>query len=332
MTSLQQTGVDQVRLNVDSAGAGARCFFAPPAPAFLNSTAPIPSDPFCFVSFTCLRLESEFVDRDRDRDFADVVSRLERLIQTIRGGFAFIVPPRSEALPQAMKTPPPLSWSPAAAWQVKGKLSEDLDLLAHSCAEFNQRWDRFGPSDRNFFVLWLFSLTTRISEFWRSKELAAFEKAHQAPPRCTIRSEHLQVLESALVIVRRYAALSFALEEIPRMDFPAAIAGTPEPTGDGKPHWNHRTGELRFRGILCRKFGRHAPMQFPILNAFQRLGWPSEMKTPFRFDRNSEKLRTGVRGLVHSLGKNAPISFRVEKAQVLWEPRLSEENTTLIIQ
>jgi len=45
--------------------------------------------------------------------------------------------------------------------------------------------------------------------------------------------------------------------------------------------WNNDTGELRLKNIVVKKFEKSAPLQRRILDEFQRLHWPKEIRNPF---------------------------------------------------
>ncbi|MBX7105377.1 MAG: hypothetical protein K1X57_14935 [Gemmataceae bacterium] len=60
--------------------------------------------------------------------------------------------------------------------------------------------------------------------------------------------------------------------------------GPPEifiPPAPSQPIWNNDTGELRLNSTLVKKFEKPAPLQRRILDEFQRLRWPREIRNPF---------------------------------------------------
>jgi hypothetical protein len=56
--------------------------------------------------------------------------------------------------------------------------------------------------------------------------------------------------------------------------------------GDGadslnaKPHWDAQRRELRYRGLVVKRFHKPAPNQELILTSFQELGWPQRIDDP----------------------------------------------------
>ncbi|MFO0957084.1 MAG: hypothetical protein U0800_06405 [Isosphaeraceae bacterium] len=84
------------------------------------------------------------------------------------------------------------------------------------------------------------------------------------------------------------------------------------------PHWDRGLRELRYRGVLCRKYGQKAPNQFTILDNFQRLGWPDSIPDPWR---RPETLSITVKDMNRHLNTNCPMSFFIENNQVRWAGR-----------
>jgi hypothetical protein len=72
--------------------------------------------------------------------------------------------------------------------------------------------------------------------------------------------------------------------------------------------WDRERRQLWYGEILCRKYGREAPIQFELLDAFQEAGWPQTIDSPF--PQNESKLRETIRDLNRRLSHQSPIRFR----------------------
>lgn len=63
-----------------------------------------------------------------------------------------------------------------------------------------------------------------------------------------------------------------------------SFGGTADAASDPVvPRWDARRRELRYGGVLVKRFGRAAPNQERILTAFETQGWPNRIESPLPF-------------------------------------------------
>src|SRR5262245_37011934 len=104
----------------------------------------------------------------------------------------------------------------------------------------------------------------------------------QLPIRCRRDSHH------ALDALRR------RLEEL------FGPADLPPPTPELKPSWNRSCRQLKLGGDVIYEYKRLAPTQFPLLDAFEKAGWPAEgIGRPRELD--GEKVKNAVDALNEAL-------------------------------
>src|SRR5947209_513904 len=76
-----------------------------------------------------------------------------------------------------------------------------------------------------------------------------------------------------------------------------------------KPRWNRKTRELRLGSALLKRFGRKAPLQELILEAFEEQDWKKRIDDPLPGDvdiRNAHlRLRDTIKRLNHGLRDTA---------------------------
>jgi hypothetical protein len=80
------------------------------------------------------------------------------------------------------------------------------------------------------------------------------------------------------------------------------VAEVPLRNKNLKPEWNDGLMELRFGEEVCKRYKKRPAMQAIILNAFERAGWPKQIKTRLS--------RSALRNTLHELQRNladAPI-------------------------
>lgn len=66
------------------------------------------------------------------------------------------------------------------------------------------------------------------------------------------------------------------------------------------PCWNGRRGLLTFAGVVLIQFGRAAPMQASILDAFEKANWAASIDNPVPdgdYGNRYEQMRTAIKGL-----------------------------------
>lgn len=83
-------------------------------------------------------------------------------------------------------------------------------------------------------------------------------------------------------------------------DNSAAIPNTNRADGrEPAPQWDRRTRTLSLGSIVVRRFGRIAPCQFQVLDAFEAAGWPTEMVAPKQVECENpvERLKSAMREL-----------------------------------
>ena len=83
------------------------------------------------------------------------------------------------------------------------------------------------------------------------------------------------------------------------------------------PKWEQETGQLSFRGRLCRKVSSRATAIRPVLEAFQKAGWPNSLPDVARDSVNPNR----VDDLVTSLNTNLlHIKFSRSGESIRWYP------------
>jgi hypothetical protein len=82
-----------------------------------------------------------------------------------------------------------------------------------------------------------------------------------------------------------------------------------------RPSWNREAKQLRYGETLCREYGRVAPEQFEILDAFELREWPPTVQTPWR---DEKKLRDTINHLNAKLLTDSPIRFEVRNMRPSW--------------
>jgi hypothetical protein len=82
-----------------------------------------------------------------------------------------------------------------------------------------------------------------------------------------------------------------------------------------RPEWDRESRQLRFGQVICREFTRIAPIQFQILDNFQKREWTRSVPSPC----NGEKqLRDSVDDLDKGLVRESPIRFEVWNRKPAW--------------
>src|SRR5262249_53864197 len=85
------------------------------------------------------------------------------------------------------------------------------------------------------------------------------------------------------------------------------------------PYWDRARRELRYRGVLCRKYRQKALNQFVILDAFQAKGWTVDsVADPWQ---RPVTLNQTVKDLRNGLVDESPLDFTVEINRVKWIDR-----------
>ena len=83
------------------------------------------------------------------------------------------------------------------------------------------------------------------------------------------------------------------------------------------PSWDPDTGQLSFRGRVCRSISNRATSIRPILTDFQNAGWPSSLRSVAVDSVNPNK----IDDLVSSLNTNLDhIEFSRSGGAILWYP------------
>ncbi len=127
-------------------------------------------------------------------------------------------------------------------------------------------------------------------------------------------------IQSCVELLRRSALAESDAPLASARESTSAVDALPS-LAEEKPDWDPQCQELRFRGVLCKKFPRKATNQFRLLAAFQRAGWPSRISNPFSKDRDDRKLGATIRDLRDSLEPESLITFERVNAQATWKRR-----------
>jgi len=85
-----------------------------------------------------------------------------------------------------------------------------------------------------------------------------------------------------------------------------------------KPIWDSMTLELRFRGVVCRKFTRkRTNNQILIISEFSDNGWPKMIAKP---QTHRSPVSQTVKDLQRRMNKYSQICFYMENLNAAWRP------------
>jgi hypothetical protein len=84
------------------------------------------------------------------------------------------------------------------------------------------------------------------------------------------------------ILTDRGAAMMSQIAELLENDGAASLRRDAPKTGEppAKPHWDPIRRELRYRGVVVKRFRKPAPNQELILAAFEESGWPQHIDDP----------------------------------------------------
>jgi hypothetical protein len=88
-----------------------------------------------------------------------------------------------------------------------------------------------------------------------------------------------------------------------------------QPDAKTVPSWDRGLKELRFNGVLCKKYRQSGEKQFQILEAFEKSGWPSSVPTPFD---DPQMLHQTIKDLNANRSQDSTIVFSVEGGRPRW--------------
>jgi hypothetical protein len=92
------------------------------------------------------------------------------------------------------------------------------------------------------------------------------------------------------------------------------------------PVWDREGRTLMYKGQVCKKFGRHAPRQFQLLDEFQARDWPRQLPhNPFDQGKisNDEMLVQAIKDINKTLKDRSPLGFRYRGRRARWFVRES---------
>lgn len=82
----------------------------------------------------------------------------------------------------------------------------------------------------------------------------------------------------------------------------AAAARSSERLPEARPAWDGEKRELRYRGLLVKQFRQPAGNQVPVLEAFERAGWPTVIHNPFG-GADCPKAREALHAAIQNLNR-----------------------------
>jgi hypothetical protein len=95
---------------------------------------------------------------------------------------------------------------------------------------------------------------------------------------------------------------------------------SPAPPGVGRSsqgqriRWNKADRTLWIDGEAARTYGRHAPKQFAVLDAFEAAGWPLSIPKPLKYS----SLKDAIDELNHGLASSKFRFYRRDDGSVEW--------------